>query len=176
MTKLKRVTNIVTGLLMILFGILLIVSPDDAYVLVISVLSLTFAFIGLRDLVYYFTMARFMVNGRLILYKGAIFLDFGLVSASLIDMPRIYLILYLVAMHAFSGVVEILRAKEAKGYGASWRLKFSHGIVNILLALCCLVFIRMTNMAIYIYAMGLLYSAAIRIITAFRKTTLVYIQ
>ena len=176
MTKLKRLTHIVTGLIMIFFGILLIVSPDNAYVLVISVLSLTFAAMGIKNLVYYFTMARFMVNGRLILFKGVILLDFGLVSASLVDMPKIYLILYLVAMHAFSGAVEILRAKEAKSYGASWKLKLSHGIVNILLALCCMIFIKMTNLAIYIYAAGLIYSAIIRIITAFRRTALVYIQ
>ena len=161
---------------MILFGILLFVSPDDSYVLVISILSLTFALMGFRNLVYYFTMARFMVNGRLILFKGVILLDFGLLSASLIDMPKISLIIYLVVIHAFSGLIEILRAMEAKGYGASWKLKLSHGIVDILLALCCLVFIRMANMAIYIYAAGLIYSASIRIITAFRRTALVYIQ
>ena len=176
MTKFKRVTEIVTSLFMVLFGILLIVSPEDSSVLVISILSLTFAAIGLRNLVYYFTMARFMVNGRLILFKGVILLDFGLVSASLIDMPGIYLILYLVAIHAFSGVIEILRAMEARRFGASWKLKFSHGVVDILLALCCVVFIRMTNMAIYIYAVGLVYSALIRIINAFRRTALVYIQ
>ena len=37
-------------------------------------------------------------------------------------------------------------------------------------------FIRMANMAVYIYAAGLIYSAVIRIITAFRKTAMVYIQ
>ena len=176
MTKLKRIINITTSIFMILFGMLLIASPNDTYVLVILVLSLTFALIGLKDLIYYFTMARFMVNGRLILFKGVILLDFGLVSASLIDMPKIYLILYLVVIHAFSGVVEILRAKESKNYGSSWKLKLSHGIVNILLALCCMVFIKKTNIAIYIYAAGLIYSAAIRIITALRKTALIYIQ
>ena len=176
MTRFKKIVDIVTSLLMIIFGVLLIVSPNDAYVWVAFALSLTFALAGLRNLVYYFTMARYMVNGRLILFKGVILLDFGLVSASLIDVPKIYLVLYLVVIHAFSGMVEILRAKEAKSYGSSWKLKLSHGIVNMLLALCCMVFIKMTNLAIYIYAVGLIYSALITIISAFRKTTLVYIQ
>ena len=177
MTNIKRLMEVLSGLIMILFGVLLFYSPESAYLIVVSTLSLTFAAIGLRNLFYYFTMARYMVNGRLILYKGIILLDFGLLTASFIDVPRIYLILYLAIIHAFSGAVEILRAMEARRYGArSWKLKFSHGIINLSLAICCLAFIKMTNLAIYIYAAGLIYSAIIRIITAFRRTTLVFIQ
>ena len=50
------------------------------------------------------------------------------------------------------------------------------GIVNILLAILCLVFIKVTSIAVMIYAVGLIYAGVIKIITAFRKTTMVYIQ
>ena len=171
-----RIGKILTGILIIAAAVCMILLPEIGYYVIALILGFSLLFSGIASLIYYFTMARFMVNGRMILFKGVILLDFGLVSASLIDMPKIYLIIYLVVVHAFSGVVELLRSMEARSYGASWKLKLSHGIINLLLALCCLVFIKMTNMAIYIYAAGLMYSAAIRIITALRKTALVYIQ
>ena len=177
MTKIKRITEIIIGLIMVAYGLIMISFQDDAYRAAVSLLSLTFAFMGLKYLFYYFTMARFMVNGRMILYKGVILFDFGLVSASLIDMPKIYLLTYLVSIHALTGAVDILRAMEARRFGArSWKLKFSHGIGNLILAACCLIFIKKINIAVNIFAIGLIYSGIIRIITAFRKTSLIYIR
>jgi uncharacterized membrane protein HdeD (DUF308 family) len=57
-----------------------------------------------------------------------------------------------------------------------WKLKLSHGIVNFLLALACLAFIRHSNTAVIIYGLGLLYSAINRIISAFRKTAFILIE
>ena len=87
------------------------------------------------------------------------------------------MLLYLIAIHAFSGAVEILRAMEARRtVDGPWKVKFSHGIVNILLALSCLIFIKQTNTALIIYSAGLAYSAVIRIISALRKTAFVVIR
>ena len=66
---------------------------------------------------------------------------------------------------------------EARRYEAQhWRLKLINGIVNILLALSCLIFIRSMRVAVYVYCIGLCYSACMRIISAFRKNAIVYIQ
>ena len=83
---------------------------------------------------------------------------------------------YLIAVHAFSGFVDVTRALEAKRLSApSWKLNFSTGVVNIILAVLCIVFLRLESIAVYIYSAGLIWSAIARIITSFRKTAVVYI-
>ena len=85
--------------------------------------------------------------------------------------------IYLIAIHAFSGAVEVLRAMEAKRtVEGPWKVKLSHGIVNIALALFCMVFIMDAATAVMIYSVGLLYSAFIRIISAFRRTSFLLIR
>ena len=159
-------------------GIYLVLNPsDDAYMFVVSILSIGLAIAGIKDIVFYFTMARNMVGGRMILIQGVIILDFAMITGSLASVPKIYILLYLIGVHAFSGVVEVLRAMEARRtVDGPWKLKFSHGIVNFLLAIACLVFIRHSNTALIIYSIGLMYSAVIRLFSAFAKTTFVVIE
>ena len=54
--------------------------------------------------------------------------------------------------------------------------EFSHGIVNLVLALACLVFIRRSHTALIIYSLGLMYSAVVRLFDAFGKTAFVVIE
>ena len=150
---------------------------DDSYLTVILLLTLGLAIQGLKDIIFYFTMARHMAGGKLILVQGVIILDFALLTGSLSDVPKIYILLYLIAIHAFSGMIEILRAMEARrSVSGPWKLKFSHGIINMILALSCFIFIRQTNTALVIYSIGLLYSGLMRIGSVFRKTTYVMIN
>ena len=122
---------------MIVVALIFILDPsDDAYVFVIAVLTLGLLIRGLKDIIFYFTMARHMVGGKMILFQGVIVLDFALLTGSLSDVPKIYILLYLVVIHAFSGVVEILRAMEARRtVSGPWKMKFTHGIVDFLLYL-----------------------------------------
>ena len=162
---------------MLVAALIMMAKPLEGYRIVVVFLSLYFAFMGLKHLVNFFTLARFMVGGRLILFEGVVLLDFGLLSASLTDVPRGYIMLYLIAVHAFSGVVEILRAREAKSYGSGrWRFKITHGIVNILMAIACIAYIKKPAAVVVIYAMGLAYSALMWIISGLRKNTMIYIQ
>lgn len=165
------------GLIWILLAVVLLFFPEDSFLLVVLVLSAGLLISGVSTLIYYFTMARFMVGGKMMLYKGVIIFDFGVLTASLADLPRTYVLLYLVAIHAFSGFVEILRVMEVRRYGGkNWRLKLGHGIINLVMCILCLVYIKNTNTVIVIYALGILYSGILTFITAFRKTALVYIQ
>ena len=175
MTKLQRVRDILLGIIMIAVAGVLFILGESVYWVIISVLSIVYTFRGLSTIVYYFSMARFMNGGRSILYKGVIMLDFGILTGTLTDVPRIYILLYLVAIHAFSGAVELLRAREAASYGGAWKLKMFHGILDLGMALMCIVFISHLNIAVIIYAFGLVYSAILRIITACRRTRLIYI-
>ena len=176
MTKLQRIKEIAFGLIMTAYALLLFITPEKSFPAIVAVLSLIYTVRGISTIIYYFTMARYMTDGRSILYKGVILLDFGLLTSVLTNVPHIYVLLYLLIMHAFSGAVEILRAQEAAKYGGAWKLKMFHGIVDLLLALTCIIFIRQQSIAVIVFAVGLVYSAILRIISAFRETKLIYIQ
>ena len=150
---------------------------DKAYMIVVAILSIGLAVAGIKDIIFYFTMARYMVGGKMILIQGVIIFDFAIITGSLANVPKIYIILYLIGIHAFSGVVEILRAREArKAVDGPWKMKFFHGTVNLILAIACLIFIRQSNTALIIYSMGLMYSAVVRLFDAFGKTAFVVIE
>ena len=106
----QRIKIVLSGIVMILGGILLFLAPISGYRIVILVLSVSFILTGIRQLVYYGTMARFMVGGRSILYRGIIILDVGLFTASLSDIPRMYVVIYLAVMNAFSGLIIMAKA------------------------------------------------------------------
>ncbi len=173
----KRITNVIIGVVMLLMGAVLILVPSEGLPFVALILSVSLVVYGVRMLVYYVKMARHMVGGRLMLYIAVIVLDFGVFVWTLSDIPKIYIVLYMVAIHAFSGAIDIMRGIEAKRYHASsWKLSFISGAVNIAVAILSIVFIRSVNVIVILYALGLIYSAITRIISAFRRTAIVYIR
>ena len=178
MTVFQRIKTILLSLCMLAVAIIFILNPsDDTYLIVVGILSISLVIAGIKDIIFYFTMAKHMVGGKIILIQGVIILDFAIITGSLANVPKIYILLYLIVIHAFSGVVEIMRAMEARRtVEGPWKMKFSHGIVNLVLAISCLIFIRQSNTALIIYSIGLMYSAAVRLISAFYKTAFVVIE
>lgn len=178
MTVYQRIKKILFSLCMFAVALLFFLHPsDDAYKIVVFILSFGLAVAGIKDIIFYFTMARHMVGGKMILIKGVIIFDFAIITSSLADVPKIYILMYLIGIHAFSGVIEILRANEArKTVDGPWKIKFSHGIVNLILAIACLIFIRKSNTALIIYSLGLMYSAVVRLFDAFGKTAFQVIE
>ena len=177
MTRFQRVKGIITGLAMIAFALLLLSSPEEGYEAVVYVLAAAFIVTAVSMLLYYFTMARFMVGGRVILFRGIILLDLGVVTLTLTDVKHYYILIYLILIHAFSGLVEILRAQEERRGGASsYRLKTVHGILDIVMAILCIIFIRRMSIAVIVFSIGVIYSGVLRIISACRRTKFVYIQ
>lgn len=177
MTNIQKVFTVIKSLISIAAGIFMIIDPKDGYLFMVGILAIWLTLYGLKILTYFFAMARYMVGGKMLLLRGLILFDFGIFTTTLSDVPRIYVLLYLAAIHAFSGVVEVLSSNEARRYGAkSWKLKFFHGILNIVIATCCFAYSKKANTVVIIYSTGLIYSAIISAISAFRKTTMVYIQ
>lgn len=173
----ERLQSLAIGIVMILLGVTMVISPDDGYDAVIFVYGAAMTFAGLRMLWFFFRLARYMVGGRIMLYLGSIYLDFGVYTLTLQDVPRFYILLYLSACHLFAGLVDILRALEAKKLGAgAWKLNASFALGNIGMAVLCLIFIRRTEAVVYIFSAGLLYSALVRIYSAFRRTAVIYIR
>ena len=178
MTVFQRIRSILFALLMLFSAAVIIVMPADAaLILILLILAFGLAIKGIKDISFYFVMARHMVGGKIILYQGVIVLNFALLTLSFSDIPKIFIMMYLIGIHAFSGVIEVLRAMEArKTVEGPWKLKFSHGAINLALAAACLIFIGYLNISVLIYSAGLIYSAVIRIISSFRKTAFVLIK
>ena len=180
MTGLKRIRNILTGLIMMVSSFVMLLFPEDGFIIVAVILTVSLLIYGIRTLIFYFTMARHMVGGRGILYIGVIVIDLGVFSLTVADNPTFFIIIYLLTIHLFAGLIDILRALEAKRIEApSWKMTFASGVVNIAVAVAALVagaLLRSTDVLVYIYSAGLFYSAVMKIAAAFRKTAVVYIQ
>ncbi|MBR0307527.1 MAG: hypothetical protein IJH92_01395 [Mogibacterium sp.] len=180
MSKFRRVLNVLSGIGMILVGALLMLMDTSGglrWVLLFIQIGMTFR--GLGSLYYYLKMARYMVGGRSVLYRGMIYLDLGVLAGSLFDHPVTYTVIYLAAMHVFAGAVRIMRARESMKIGGHWRLKMAYGVTGLLLAAAVVaagVVLGRPEVAAYVYGAGLIYSAILRIAGAFRRTDIVYIQ
>ena len=176
MTKIRRIVSIFRALLTIVLALLIMAMPDEGIKIVAVILSLSLTIAGIRKLIYYFSMARHMVGGRYSLYVGLLYLDLGSFTSIIIDSSRYYIILYLVGIHAFEAAVSIMRGRDAKKNGyPGWKSRIFGGIVNLIIALLCVVLIRENEAIVFLYAAGLIYSAALRIRDAFRKTAIAYI-
>lgn len=177
MSRMQKIRSVLGGIVMILGGVLLFLAPISGYRIVILFLSVSFILTGLRQLVYYGTMARCMVGGKSILYRGIIILDVGLFTASLTDIPRMYVVIYLAVINAFSGLMIMAKAMESRHYGdGSWRFDLFRGLASLAVSVLCIIHIKDPTTAVYIYSGGLIYSAVTRIISAFRSSEWVYIQ
>lgn len=180
MTKFRRVLNVLAGIGMILIGAIIIISETgQSLKLVLLLIQFGMTMRGLEAIHYYLTMAKSMVGGKNVLYRGMIYLDLGILAGSLFDHPITYTVVYIALLHVFSGAVDILRANESRKIGAHWRLKMAYGVTEVLLAVAVVisgVVYKSPLITTYIYGAGLIYSALLRIAGAFRRTEIVYIQ
>lgn len=177
MNSFQRLKKILAGCLMFLCGVFFLLYPDNAYIMLAVILAIALAIKGIRDIYFYFSIARYMVGGKMILFQGVIMLDFAMLSGALTNLPQPMVMVYLIVVHLFSGVVEVLRAMEAKKtVNGSWKLKFCHGIINLLLGLVCFATIWHPSIPIIVFSLGLMYSGVMQVIEAFQKTTFVLIK
>ena len=161
---------------MILFCVILVMDPKNNYVFIVAALAVAMMVGAIRQLWYYFSTAKLMVGGRRILYHGIIDLDLAIFTWSMNDVPMIYVMLYLIGMNAFAGIVDLGLALNARQTKSPWKLRFSAGVVELGMAILCLVFIRSTSIVVWVFSIGVTYAGIVRIVDAFRKTDLVYIQ
>ena len=177
MSKLQRVETFFVGIVMILCALLLIAAPEAGYPLIYILLSLSLLLYGIRSLIYYFNMARFMVGGKAMLYKGAIIFDLGMFTITHSQVPNTYIIIYLAIAHLVTGAIDIFSAIDSIRSGSpSWRMNLAGGVLSVLVAAACIIYREDIVMTVYIYCSGLIYSGIFKIISAFRRTAIVYIQ
>ena len=170
---------LILSVLMIAAAVAMLIYPGTGLAFIALILGASLTLYGLRTLVYYFSMARHMVGGKRILYQGLIVFDLGIFTLTMAYNHTVYVILYLLAIHAFAGVVDVMRAMEARRFDGPWRMDMATGVVNVaiaILAVICGFFLNSMQDIVYIYASGLIYSAVLKIVNALRKTSIIYIQ
>jgi uncharacterized membrane protein HdeD (DUF308 family) len=178
MSLFKRLKELLIALVTVIFGILLIFAGEEGQLIVVCIICLFLFFEGIYLLIYYMRMARHMVGGKRILISSILTLDLGLLTLQMISMNTTILI-YLLSIFAFTGVIDILRSIEAKHYGGHWKVKFINGCIYIIISVALIiagVFVNDSYFLVCCFSISLIYSAFIRILSAFRKTTIVYIQ
>ena len=180
MTRTNRIINVLFGLCMLVMAGVMIAYPQQSMPFILGIIGLGMTIRGIRSLIYYLSMARHMVGGKSVLYRGIIFLDIGVLSSTLADSPERTLIIYIACFTAFTGLLAVLRAREAISVGSpQWKGSMIYGVLNIIFAVTvtvCGFVIYMPQIAVFIYAAGLIYSGILKIASAFRKTAIVYIQ
>jgi uncharacterized membrane protein HdeD (DUF308 family) len=180
MSKAQRIQSFLTGIGMLLVCAVILLEPRAGYALAALIIVFSMLFFGLKLLIYYQTMARHMVGGKAMLFLSILILDFGVFVFTIVDTPMLFLLIYLLLFHGFSGAISILRAMEVRRFSSgSWVLNLGAGILNLGIALgavVCAVVLHSISALAYLYFVGLLYSAMIRIASAFRRTEIVYIQ
>jgi len=176
MNKGQKIKNCITALFLLLAATGLALDPDDGYVLVGMLICLSMLLYAIRKIVFYFAMARNMVGGGIVLLKGIIVLDMSLFLSTLRELPQVYIMLYLFFGMAITGAVDIMRAFEAKHLHAPWHLKMTEGVMYILFSGCCVFSLKYIRLAVYMYCVGMIQAAVIRIIEAARRSEIIYIQ
>jgi len=176
MSKAMRIENIIIGLLIILGSILLILSPDYGHLIVLAILAIGLLVKGVGMIIYYFTMARHMVGGLMLLFYGIVFLDLGLFACGLTDVPKLYIMIYLMIGLIFSGAIDILKAFESKSIEApSWKNSLIHGVICIVLPIISLLLTNSEGILIFAYAISIFCTGVSRIATSFKRTAVAYI-
>ena len=176
MTKLQRVADLILGLLMMACSIILLLEPKDGLLVVAFILGLAVSLYGVRKLVYYIRMARFMTGGLAVLFIAIIAIDIGVFAVAVIDNPQLVIGIYLICYNVLVGVLAIARGVESKLFGSPWVLSVVHGLVNLALAALCIAFANSGETIIWVFCIGLFYNAGVRVVSAFKPTEIIYIQ
>ena len=176
MTKLQRVRSVLDALFQFLFAGLVLFFDDFGYEIISIVIWSSLVLAAVRTLIYYFTMARHMVEGKSVLYQALILCDLAAFTGAVASIESLYIQIYLIVLFGVAGLIDLMRALDSRRMGAdSWRFNAFHGFFNVLMALLCLLFLRNERIFEILYCVSLVNSAVLRLIAAFRKTAMVYV-
>lgn len=165
---------IIGALLLIIAGAAIVIEPYYGLEITVTCVGIFLIFSGIRLMVYFYTMARHMVGGVIILYKGLIELDFGAFIFSLSELPKYYAAIFIIAIFVIEGVKDVLEAIESKKLQSHWRFRASAGAVKMAIALFCLFHVNSLRTISYMICLCLFNSALVMIVTALRRTAIIY--
>ena len=180
MSKGKRVASFLSGIMMILLSILMFYFPELGMLIIVFIISFTLLGYGTRLLTHYSTLSRHMVGGKVILYLGMVIFNLGILTLTAASVGKLPVFIYLFILFIFTGALDVMKAFEEKKNKARfwfWRLLF--GLLSVTLGILSVIscFVLKSSEGLnYLFCTVLVYSGFVRIIKAFRKTAVVYIQ
>ena len=175
MKKLARIKNLLIGIIMITFVVVLLTWPQIGTPMIMMVFGIGLLIYGIYSLVFYFTMAIHMVGGKTIFFRGILLLDLGVFMLAAYQGSDRLIFLYLMVLLAASGAIDLVRALEFRKQGASWKLRAICGVASIVIMIVGFIYRKNPNTMVYVFCLALLSAAINRIATVFRKTAVIYI-
>ena len=169
MSRRQKITNILLAFINIISAVIMFCFPELGYVIVVAIMSIALLLYGIKLLIYYFVNARHMVSGKRVLYRGIVIFDLGAFTVLIADIPRVYLMIYLMGGIIFTGVIELLRAFEKKRFKAKYMFKLIQGVICITIGIMGIICSNTSDYIVYFYCLGMLYTAGIRIAEVLRK-------
>lgn len=177
MNKLQKIMTILKSLLMIVVGLITMLVPERSYVIVAIIIGVVITLAGIKNIIYYFTSAKHMVGGGKIIINGIILLDFGLLSFFILMRSYIIAMLYLIGILMVLGAIDIVRSLENKKNGNSlWILRFVKGLLCLGIGVICMIFIKDSELALFLFGVGWVISGIEGFISLFHKNAVLYVQ
>jgi uncharacterized membrane protein HdeD (DUF308 family) len=175
MRQITRIKNLLIGLIMIALAASLLAFPQYGPGVIVLLIGIGLILSGIGSLIFYITMARHMVGGMKTFYRSILFLDLGVFMMTGFAVSEQLVLLYLMGILVISGGIDIIRALEFKKEGASWKARMVSGVISLVIMVIGTIFMDNPLTVVYLFCLGLLYSAVTRIVSAFRKTAVIYI-
>lgn len=177
MNRFARIRSVLTGLLIISVSIIMFMIPDVGYVLATIILGSVLLLDGIKQFIYFFSMGIHMVGGKMILYRALITMDAGLFTISIRGIGQRYIMVYFIMYYFFAGMISIFRALEARRLEAgAWKMNLISGLFEMVMAIICLINNNSEKVMLDMLCFALIVSALTRIVMAFRKSAIIYIQ
>ena len=175
MSRLRRIVSLLIGIIYAIFGVLMLTYPQVGNILAIFALLAGLVIVGVKNLVYYIRLARFKTGGITVFFKALFFIDLGVFTLTVNNVPREFIMLYVIIYILVSGVIAILRAGEMRKAGASWKFKMTMGIIQAGMGVVCMFVSNSYELMSLIVGITLLFSAGERLVNAFRRSAIMYV-
>ena len=175
MRKLTRFKNLIIGVIMIVFALLLLIWPDYGTPAIMLVVGLALLIYGIYCLVFFGTRAVHMVGGKRIFYRGILLLDLGVFMLAAYKGSERLVFWYLMLLLAATGSIDLIRALDFRKAGAPWKVRAIVGAACIIVLFVALIYRKNPQTLVYIFCIALTISAISKIASVFRKTAVIYI-
>ena len=177
MGSIRRIFMVIGAIIVFLCALIMFIAPANVgYQLVLFILELALIVLGIETLFYYLLMARHMVGGLRIFFKSILMIDIGVFAITLFNLPKQYAILYILTMLLITGVMDILRALESKRFAGHWKIQFTFGMIEAFLWIICTFSMENDTLITVIFGLALIGKVVSMVVTAFRKTAIVYVN
>lgn len=177
MSKARRVLTIIAALFSIIGSVALMTNPDIAYKVLALGIGMTLVYYGVRYIIYYVTNAQHMVGGKWFMLIGIILFDMGVFAAVIFDRAQRLTLIYIICTLLIAAVLGAIRTVgDKKDNNPRWKISLAQSIAGFIQVILSVIFINDSMIPLYLYCVYAIYTAVLMIISAFKKTAIVYVQ